>query len=860
MKKIEELFATLSDPQLIIDGLKSIDIEAINKYWLSGKLQQPKGEDEGKSEIKRLLLVAFAPENTLPAMQRNSPRLRTSPDYKYDFKYHRNEQNFEPAGTLTITKDFDVLPQSFYPGIFENLKINIVRFTSDSHQSYFSTGKICWLKGIKTLEFESHLSGPYALQNIPEDIGDLQDLESLTIIRTEITSIPESLFTLKNLKKLNLRFNKITSLSASITNLQKLEFLDVSLNKIEKFPIELSKLPNLKDFFIFDNPLKEVNDFIAFHTYRHNYKFDETIKKYVELKYPKDVLVLNKSWLEIPLNRIEEIISKNQVKTLRVESAAMLNRILSPDSVKYLSNITYLDLQWNLWLHREYMPGFYREDEVVINLPSNDEARIYELPEGIGLMTWLKEVNLNGNRIEKLPEGFFNLNKLTKIFLNGNKLSELQNLFSSFNELTHLDLGSNDLSNIPDTIYLLKNLSYLNLGSNDKITQISNLIGNLTKIEELFLDTCHIREIPKEFCNLKKLKTINLNYNELTSLPDPLHNLPELENIGLKRNKISNLPNSLSGLSNLKHLDFEECELENVSNSIGDLKKLETLNLQRNKIISITEQIKNCELLTIFNLQENSTLENLPESIGELSCLESLNLFGCKKVEKLPLTISKLKKLKILDIRDTNISKLPEEIFELSSLLELKMYNVQIAELSPSIKKLSELEYLDLRSTKIRELPNEIGELSKLNKLECSKLYKPLPDNFCKLKKLKELNVSFENVQNPFPENFGELSSLERLSTWSKNMNQLPDSFGNLHNLKTLSMRYCIFKEFPLVLTKLQNIGHLDLMDNQFVDVPYEITNLKTAYIIYFDRNPLSFSNAVMKKSKALLPGVYFSF
>jgi hypothetical protein len=35
MKKIEELFETLSDPQLIIDGLKSIDIEAINKYWLS---------------------------------------------------------------------------------------------------------------------------------------------------------------------------------------------------------------------------------------------------------------------------------------------------------------------------------------------------------------------------------------------------------------------------------------------------------------------------------------------------------------------------------------------------------------------------------------------------------------------------------------------------------------------------------------------------------------------------------------------------------------------------------------------------------------------------------------------------------
>ncbi len=81
MKKIEELFETLSDPQLIIDGLKAIEVEAINKYWLSGKLEQPKGDDEGKSEIKRLLLVAFAPENTLPALQRNSPRLRTTRIY-----------------------------------------------------------------------------------------------------------------------------------------------------------------------------------------------------------------------------------------------------------------------------------------------------------------------------------------------------------------------------------------------------------------------------------------------------------------------------------------------------------------------------------------------------------------------------------------------------------------------------------------------------------------------------------------------------------------------------------------------------------------------------------------------------------
>ena len=121
MKKIEELFASLTDHQLIIDGLKTIEVEAINKYWLGGKLQQPKGEDATTSEIKRLLLIAFAPDDSLPAMHRNAPRLRTSPTYKSDFQYYRNEENFEPAGTLTITKEFEVIPTSFYPVIFEAL-------------------------------------------------------------------------------------------------------------------------------------------------------------------------------------------------------------------------------------------------------------------------------------------------------------------------------------------------------------------------------------------------------------------------------------------------------------------------------------------------------------------------------------------------------------------------------------------------------------------------------------------------------------------------------------------------------------------------------------------------------------------
>lgn len=52
----------------------------------------------------------------------------------------------------------------------------------------------------------------------------------------------------------------------------------------------------------------------------------------------------------------------------------------------------------------------------------------------------------------------------------------------------------------------------------------------------------------------------------------------------------------------------------------------------------------------------------------------------------------------------------------------------------------------------------------------------------------------------------------------------------------------------------------LDLWDNKFSDVPIQLTNLKSLYLLRFDNNPLSSSNSIQKKCRALLPGVEFSF
>ena len=859
MKKIEELFETLSDHQLISDGLKTIEVEAINKYWLGGKLQQPKGEDEATSEIKRLLLIAFAPDDSLPALHRNAPRLRTSPTYKSDFAYYRNEQNFEPAGTLTITKEFEVIPTTFYPAIFEVLQTKIVRIASDAYDTHFSTGKIEWLQGVKELQIHGNFFGSKKLEKLPENMGELKSLEELTIIHTEISSIPASLYQLSKLKKLDLRQNMIASLGSDISNLKNLEWLDVSMNRLERIPEELEKLTLLKELFVYENSFKEINDFIAFNTYRYNLSWDANKKEHVELKYPKNVLVINKSWLDLPLSRIEEIIEKGQVDTLRVESVAMLNRVLLPDSVNHFKKIRSLDLQWNTWSNRQYKKGFFKEMEVKVNMPSNEESKILELPEGIGLMPWLEELNLKGNKIQKLPQGLFQLNELKKLNLYGNKMAELPDSFSSLSNLTHLNLSNIEFISIPKSIFSLSKLQVLDLSWNRNIAELSPLIGNLVNLEELYVETNILQELPKEFGNLTKLKKLTLNRNEFTAFPASLLNLSELEELFIGNRKMVAFPTNLSGLSNLKILDVEESELPTIPDSIGALKKLEHLNLKKNKITSISEEIKQCNQLKSLILQQNELLDKLPESIGDLTKLESINLYQCKLIQSLPPSSSKLSNLKILDLSYTVIPELPVAIFELTSLVELKLFQLPITTLTSEIKNLVNLEYLDLRLTKITELPTEIGELIKMSKIDGCTLTKALPDSFCNLINLKELDIHFENVERPLPENFGNLINLERFDP-GNNVAYLPASFGKLSKLKTLTIRNSTFTEIPMVLTELHNLKSLDLWDNKFADIPNELTNLKSLNLIRFDNNPLASSNSIQKKCKALLPGVEFSF
>ena len=132
-----------------------------------------------------------------------------------------------------------------------------------------------------------------------------------------------------------------------------------------------------------------------------------------------------------------------------------------------------------------------------------------EIPENIGHLTALQELNLNGNSLTGLPETIGELRNLLNLWLGNNYLETLPESIGKLENLERLSLYYNHLETLPESFGNLKNLIRLNLNEvNDEnpitlpesFSQLSNLrvleiAGNLDAV------TPSIREGLKD-CNI----------------------------------------------------------------------------------------------------------------------------------------------------------------------------------------------------------------------------------------------------------------------------------------------------------------------------------------------------------------------
>ncbi|MDZ8109997.1 MAG: COR domain-containing protein [Nostoc sp. DedQUE12a] len=168
------------------------------------------------------------------------------------------------------------------------------------------------------------------------------------------------------------------------------------------------------------------------------------------------------------------------------------------------------------------------------------------------------------------------------------------------------------------------------------------------------------------------------------------------------------------------------------------------------ELLQIIEQAAK-EKATTLDLSNNQ-LSSLPPEICQLSSLKTLDLSN-NQLSSLPPEICQLSSLETLDLNNNQLSSLPPEICQLSSLTELYLDNNQLSSLPPEFSQLSSLTRLDLDNNQLSSLPPEICQLSSLETLYLQdNQLSSLPPEICQLSSLTLLYLDNNPLTSPPPE------------------------------------------------------------------------------------------------------------
>ncbi|MBC1218401.1 leucine-rich repeat domain-containing protein [Nostoc sp. UCD121] len=260
---------------------------------------------------------------------------------------------------------------------------------------------------------ELDLSGK-SLTTLPEEIGQLTNLQILDLKRNQLSSLPPEIVQLTNLQTLNLSSNQLSSLPPEMVQLTNIQTIQLWGNQLSSLPPEFGQLTNLQTLQLWDNQLSSLP--------------------------PEIVQLTNLQTLDL---------SSNQLSSL-------------PTEIVQLTNLQTLDLSSN---QLSSLPPKFGQLTNLQTLQLWDN-QLSSLPPEFGQLTNLQTLDLNNNQLSSLPPEFVQLTNLQTLDLSSNQLSSLPREFCELTNLQTLDLNNNQLSSLPQEIRKLSNLKKLDLRRN----------------------------------------------------------------------------------------------------------------------------------------------------------------------------------------------------------------------------------------------------------------------------------------------------------------------------------------------------------------------------------------------------------
>ena len=296
--------------------------------------------------------------------------------------------------------------------------------------------------------------------------------------------------------------------------------------------------------------------------------------------------------------------------------------------------------------------------------------------------------------------------------------------------------------------------------------------------------------------------------------------------------------------------------LVSISKSISNLEWDLSDSRKRTGITTLNGRVMG---LQINSYNTNTNEGSIPEDIGNLSELINLSITG-KLHGTIPNSVTKLTKLQSLRITNgsgTLSDTIPTEIGNLINLTDLSIFNAAKGPIPKSIGKLTNLAYLWLSTGNIDgAIPEEFYSLKNLQTITFNdqKLSGTISEKIGNLKNVSYLDITNNNLSGKIPTTIGELNNLLYLDlSGNKLSGEIPQSLNNCTSISAFKLNNNELEgEVPAIFDNKQKLTRLDLSNNKLTAISENIGKLTNLETLNLDNNRLTSLPNSLNKLRAL--------